>query len=52
MAPELLQNSSAKAAFATDVYSVTMTFLVFNFHIPICLDLFDQFRVLGNLHGE
>jgi serine/threonine protein kinase len=28
MAPELLKDSSAKATFATDVYSVTMTSLV------------------------
>jgi hypothetical protein len=32
-APELLKNPSAKATFATDVYSVTMTSLVFLFHI-------------------
>jgi hypothetical protein len=33
MAPELLKNSKAKPTLATDVYSVTMTFLVFLFHI-------------------
>jgi hypothetical protein len=32
-APELLKNPSAKATFATDVYSFTMTSLVFLFHI-------------------
>ena len=35
MALELLESSSAKATFATDVYSVTMTSLVFLFHIQL-----------------
>ena len=35
MAPELLRNPPVKATFASDVYSVTMTSLVFLFHIQL-----------------
>ena len=43
MAPELLKNPLAKATFATDVYSFTMTSLVFLFHIPLVLALLINF---------
>ena len=51
MAPELLKKLPAKATFATDVYSVTMTSLVFFFsystgqHIIV-----NKFRV-GDIYG-
>ena len=43
MAPELLEDPLAKATFATDVYSFTMTSLVFLFHIPLVLALLINF---------
>ena len=40
MTPELLENPIVKSTFATDVYSVTMTSLVFLFHIELVSTLF------------
>ena len=50
MAPELMKNSSAKPNYSTDVYSVTMTSLVFIFTLFFFLDSIYKFRV-GNFHG-
>ena len=43
MAPELFEDPLAKSTFATDVYSFTMTSLVFLFHIPLVLALLINF---------
>ena len=40
MAPELLENPTVKATFATDVDSVGITFVVFLFHLQLVSTLF------------
>ena len=50
MAPELMEKSLEKANFATDVYSLTMTFLVISFHYQLVKIIANEFRV-GNIHG-
>ena len=40
MSPQLLENPTVKATFTTDVYSVTMSSVVFLFHIQLVSTLF------------